>query len=100
MLELNVNPKTEERLKRILAQHGDQEAFAQNFIAFQMAELKKAIVNIRLDLNQFEEQYRQSTEDFYEQFTAGRLDDREDFMIWAGVYELLRKNTRELEAIA
>jgi hypothetical protein len=36
--------------------------------------------------------------DFYEQFTEGILDDREDFIIWAGLYEMLRKNERQQQA--
>ncbi len=100
MLELHLQPQTEERIKRILGQHCNMEIFAQNIIAYQIAELKKAILNIRLDLEQFELQYQQSTEVFYESFTAGELEDTEDFIVWAGLYEMLLKNVRELEAIA
>ena len=43
MLQLQLQPQTEERLRRILAQYSDLELFAQNIIAYQIAELKKAI---------------------------------------------------------
>ncbi|RKZ35984.1 MAG: hypothetical protein DRQ49_18620 [Gammaproteobacteria bacterium] len=99
MLQLQLQPQTEERLRRILAQYSDLELFAQNIIAYQIAELKKAILNIRLDLHQFEQKYQQSTETFYQQFTTGKLDDSEDFLIWAGIYEMLQDNKRQLEAI-
>jgi spore coat polysaccharide biosynthesis protein SpsF (cytidylyltransferase family) len=62
-------------------------------------ELKKAMLNIRLDLRQFEQKYQQSSETFYQQFTNGKLDDSEDFILWAGIYEMLQDNKRQLEAI-
>jgi len=98
-LQLQLQPQTEERLKRVLAQHHDQEVFAQNIIAYQIAELNKAILNIRLDLQPFEQKYLQSTEAFYRQFTAGTLDDTDDFIVWAGIYEMLQDNERQLENI-
>jgi hypothetical protein len=98
-LELHIQPHTEQRLKAILASTPDEETFAQNIIAYQMAELRKGILNIRLDLKQFEAQYRQSSEEFYRQFEQGLADDTEDFMLWAGLYEMLCDNERRLDAL-
>jgi len=98
-LQLQLQPQTEERLKRVLAQYHDQEVFAQNIIAYQIADLKKSILNIRLDLQQFEQKYLRTTEAFYRQFTAGIVDDTEDFIVWAGIYEMLQDNERQLENI-
>ena len=75
------------------------ELFAQNIIAYQISELKKAILNIRFDLIEFEQKYQESSEVFYQKFMAGKLDDTEDFMIWAGIYEMLLDNQQQLEAI-
>jgi hypothetical protein len=97
MVQLQLQPQTEERIKRIMAQYPDPEVLAQNIIAYQIAELKKASLNIRLDLWQFEQKYQQSTEAFYHQFTAGKLDDTEDFIVWAGIYEMLQDNERQLD---
>ncbi|PIE32068.1 hypothetical protein CSA56_16505 [candidate division KSB3 bacterium] len=98
-LELHIQPQTEQRLKAILASTPDEETFAQNIIAYQVAELRKGALNIRLDLKQFEEKYHQSTEEFYQQFEQGQTDDSEDTMLWAGLYEMLQDNEHRLEAL-
>lgn len=72
-LQLHITPKTEQRLKAILAHAQDQETFAQNIIAYQIAELQKGIVNIRLDLKKFEEKYKQPTESFISNTHRDRL---------------------------
>jgi spore coat polysaccharide biosynthesis protein SpsF (cytidylyltransferase family) len=54
--------------------------------------------NIQLDLQQFEQKYQQSTESFYQQFMDGKLDDTEDFIVWAGIYEMLLDNKRQLKS--
>lgn len=99
-LQLKLKPETAQRLKRILGYTHDQEMFAQNIIAYQIFELKKGNLNIRLDLKQFEEKYQMSTETFYGQFERGKVEDSEDNMIWAGLYEMLEKNTTRLRELA
>ncbi len=98
-LNLNIKPRTEERLKKILDYADDQETFAQNIIAWQIAELKKGILNIRLDIREFEDRYSMSTEDFYRRFERGEADDTEDFIIWSGLYEMLCENERRLKGL-
>jgi len=96
-LELDIQPQTATRLKKILASAPDEEAFAQNVIAYQVAELHKGLLNIRIDLKQFEERYQQSTADFYQQFEDGQTDDSEDSILWAGLYEMLQDNELQLQ---
>ena len=98
-LELDIQPQTEQRLKKILEYTQDEEMFAQNIIAYQIAELQKGLLNIRLDLKQFENKYQQSSEEFYQQFEQGETDDSEDVMLWAGLYEMLQDNERRLQEL-
>lgn len=98
-MNLDLNPTTEARLKKVLALYGDDEHFARQIIAYQEAELHKAIFGIRLDLQAFEKQYRMDTEEFYRRFDSGELDDSEDFMLWAGCYELLQGNQARLSEL-
>ncbi|MEW6621109.1 MAG: hypothetical protein AB1422_17555 [bacterium] len=98
-IQLELQPQTEERLQKILGQYHNQEMFAQHIIAYQIAELKQALLNIRLDLQQFEQKYQLKTEEFYQQFQKGLLEDTEDFMIWAGVYEMFQENSRKLREL-
>ena len=53
-IQLAVKPHTEQRLKKILNQIQDAETFAQGFIHYQIAELQKSNLNIKLDLTAFE----------------------------------------------
>jgi hypothetical protein len=98
-LQLEVQPQTAQRLKKVLALYPDQESFAQSIIAYQIAELRRSILNLRLDLKAYEEKYQLTTKDFYQQFIEGNADDREDYIIWAGVYEMLRENEARLRDV-
>ena len=71
-LHLDVHPSTAEKLRRILELSPDQEAFAQSIIAYQVSELKRGILNLRIDLKRFEEKCQLSTEGFYQQFSQGK----------------------------
>jgi hypothetical protein len=98
-LNLNIAPRTEEQLKKVLDCAEDQETFARNIIAWQIAELKKGILNIRLDIKAFEDRYSMRTEEFYHRFKQGGADDTEDFIIWSGLYEMLCENERRLKGL-
>ncbi|MBW8050021.1 MAG: hypothetical protein FVQ77_06720 [Cytophagales bacterium] len=99
MLKLNIKlqPETEEKIRLMLAQHSDKEIFFQGIIKHKINELKNGIVNIKIDLQQFEEKYNLSTEDFYNKFINGELGDEEDFLIWSGIYEMQLRNEKELK---
>ena len=99
-LQLMLRPETTQRLEKIFGYTHDQEIFVQNIIVYQITELKKGSLNIRLDLKQFEEKYQMDTEDFYRKFEQGRLEDSEDNMIWAGLYEMLGENTTRLRELS
>jgi hypothetical protein len=99
-LDLHIQPQTANKLKKILASAPDQEAFARSVIAYQVSELQKGILNIRLDLRQFEEKHGQSSEAFYRAYEQGAVGDGEDMMVWAGLVEMLRDNERQLQEIA
>ena len=95
-LHLNVNAKTAKRLKKVLEYSRDEETFAQNVIAYRLAELRRAILNLKLDMQVFEEKYRLSSRDFYEKFNRGEMGDDEDFITWAGLVEMLDENEKRL----
>lgn len=99
-LDLHIQPQTAHRLKKILASVSDEETFARNVIAYQVSELQKGILNIRLDLRQFEEKHKQSTAEFYQQFEQGQAGDGEDEMVWAGLYEMLQENEQRLHDLS
>ncbi len=95
-LQLHIQPQTEKKLKKILTYAQDEEMFAQNIIVYQIKELQKGILNLRLDLREFEEKYQMSSEEFYKEFSQGISEDNEDFIVWSGIYEMLRENEMKL----
>ena len=97
--QLAMQPQTERRLKKILSQVRDTEAFALNIIAYQVSELQKGILNLRLDLDDFERKYNMTSAEFYKGFSDGTLEDEADFMTWAGLYEMLCQNQVQLSEL-
>ncbi len=49
-------------------------------------------MNIHLDLKYFEKKYNLSSDDFYFGFNDGGFNDREEYMPWAGICEMLLDN--------
>ena len=98
-LNLNIQPQTAKRLKKVLELARDEETFAQNVIAYQVAELKRALLNLRIDLKAFEEKYKMSSREFYALYLEGKLGDNEDYMLWAGLVEMLDSNEKRLQGL-
>ena len=59
--------------------------------------LNKTILDLQRELKAYEQAYQQSSADFYAEFSQGHVDDREAYVLWAGLYEMLKKNQRRLE---
>ena len=97
--QLSVQPETEKRLKKILNAIKDPENFAQSIIDYQIAELQKSNLNLKLELADLEKQYQMTSEEFYQKFSQGILGDAEDFMIWSGLYEMLLQNKANLHEL-
>jgi hypothetical protein len=57
---------------------------------FQRLEEAKTRHDIQRKLDQYEEKYDLSSQDFYPQFLSGTLGDAEDYVEWAGFYEMLQ----------
>lgn len=98
-LNLNLRPQTARRLKKVLEYARDEEMFAQNIIAYQVSEIKRALLNIHLDLQVLEEKHNMSSQDFYARFERGELGDSEEYMTWAGLVELLNNNEKRLQGL-
>ena len=86
-IQFSVNPTTEQKLRKIIRNVSDKESFAQEIIDYQIQERQKSILNLKLDLKEFEQKYQMSSTIFYEQFSQGALCDETDFMIWSGLIE-------------
>ena len=54
------------------------------------------IVNIKKDLKQFEEKHKTDSKLFYDKFEKGKLGDEDDYIIWAGIYEMFLRDKQKL----
>lgn len=59
-------------------------------LLFQRFKEEETRANIQVKLRHYEDQYGLSSADFYAQFLTGSLGDSEDYMEWAGFYEMLQ----------
>ncbi|MCY7332135.1 MAG: hypothetical protein LH649_05640 [Pseudanabaena sp. CAN_BIN31] len=97
--QFSVQPQTEQRLKKILNSIQDTESFARSIISYQISELQKSILNLRLDLDELEQKYQMTSQEFQEKFSQGILEDDADFMVWSGLYEMLCQNQLQLHEL-
>lgn len=56
-----------------------------------------ALLALKSDLVAYERQYGMTSDAFYARFATGELGDSEDFVVWAGEYQLCQSLKRELE---
>lgn len=47
-----------------------------------------AIMRTKEELARFEKRYRSSSVRFFQRYQTGKLDDREDYIDWAGEYQI------------
>lgn len=59
-------------------------------LLFQRWQEAKTRHELQKKLVQYEKQYGLSSQDFYAQFLTGVLGDGEDYIEWAGFYEMLQ----------
>lgn len=57
-----------------------------------------ALVAIAKRLSIFETRYRMTSEEFFDKFSKGQLEDSEDFVEWANDYQHYVAIRREIEA--
>ena len=57
-----------------------------------------ALVAIAKRLSVFEIRYRMTSEEFFDKFSKGQLEDSEDFVEWANDYQHYVAIRREIEA--
>lgn len=98
-LSIQVKPNIAKKLQQILAKQNNQSDFFNDFINYRISELEKANFNIEKDLRFYELKYNIKSNDFYKQSEEGKFGDDEDFMVWAGIYELYQNNKSEISKL-
>ena len=99
MITLQLSEKTEQRLKQVINLYKNEDKFFNKFIDFQINEIKLGLHNIKNDLAKFEKKYKMKTETFYNNFENGKIGDEDDYMLWAGIYEMYLRDEKKLKQI-
>jgi len=100
MIQLKLSHSTEQRLKQVMLLYQNTDAFFNKMIDYQISELKLGLHNIEKDLKEFEQKYEMTSKSFYSKFEIGEIDDQEDFMIWAGIYEMFLRDKQKINKLA
>ena len=99
MIQIQLSKKTEQRLKQIMLLHADKDSFFNKMIDYQINELKLSLLNIGEDLKNFENKHKINSKLFYENFEKGKIGDEDDYIIWAGIYEMFLRDKQKLEKL-
>jgi hypothetical protein len=59
----------------------------------QLSVEKVGLEELRQQLEAFETRYALKTPEFYTRFLRGEMGDQRDFIVWAGLHELLQRMT-------
>lgn len=54
---------------------------------------KVGLDGLRQQIREFEARYSLETSEFYARFLRGEMGDKRDFIVWAGLHELLQRIT-------
>ena len=57
-------------------------------IALEQERARRELAELQSRLQAFESQYNMSSEDFYQRYEQGQLDDSADFMEWSSFYDM------------
>ncbi len=60
----------------------------RNIFLEEIKTIQQQLKEIEIDLQNFEQQYQLSSEQFYQQFKAGKLGDNMDFVEWSASYQM------------
>ena len=82
-----MNQKLVESLAQVILSLSDEERQSLDH-ELQKASVSEQVQDLKARLKQFEERYQISSEDFYQRFQAGELEDTIDFFEWNTYYEI------------
>ncbi len=95
-IQLNLHADTHKKIMYILSQYSNTDDFFKNIINYQISLLQKEIINVKIDLDDFEKNSGMSSEKFYSNYKNSKVDDSEDTLLWVGLYELLLENEKKI----
>lgn len=78
---------------------GSKDLLFDKFIEYHINRIKREISRMQFDLEKYEKKYNMKTDEFYLRFEKGELGDENDYMLWAGIYELQMDSKNKLSKL-
>lgn len=97
-ITITLSPSIAERFRRFMSAFGNDGA-VERFLSYEEKRLRQEVAGLRADLAEMEQRHGMDSDSFYARFSAGQLGDDRDFMLWAGLVELLRDSENQLRDI-
>ena len=96
---LDLNNDIAAKFNNLLKVFGAKDLLVEKFIDYHIKKLKREIAQMQEDLEVYEKLYNKKSEDFYNEFEQGKLEDSEDFVLWAGIYEMQLNCKQKLQKL-
>ncbi len=84
------------KMNSFLKVMGSNDLFVDNFIDFHINRLKREINRMEIAVSKYEAKYQMNSIFFYQHIQNGDLGDDKDFVMWAGIYEMLLDSKKQL----
>ncbi len=98
-ITIELQPKLANRLDTYIQLFGSKELLFDKFFEYHIKKIKREIARMQFELDKYENKYKLKTNDFYKKFEKGELGDENDYMMWAGIYELQLDSKNKLSKI-
>lgn len=102
MTQITVNLDTDlaKQWNKLVSLVGDQNILFSDFIEYHKRNAQREIARIEIDLATYEDKYDMASEDFYNKFYRGELEDAQDFIVWSGIYEMQLESKKKLTELS
>jgi hypothetical protein len=98
---IDINSNLASKLNQFIQSFGSKELMFEKFIEFHRNRLKREIAAMRIDLKAYEQKHGMNSNEFFEKFENGDLnDDSTDFILWSGIYQMYEQSKSKLDKLA
>jgi len=98
-LTIELEANLANKVKKYFNHYENKDIIFDNFVEFEIKKIKRGITRIQIELDKYEKIYGLKTEEFYQKFENGAFGDETDFMLWAGIYEILLDSKNDLSQL-
>lgn len=81
------------------SKHRTAERLLREALNRELKILRSGLAKTQENLKHFEKLYKMSSEKFFRNYQNGQLDDRNDFIDWAGEYHLYQSLREQMEVL-